>query len=65
MKIGVFTKGIDGHSLNAAGYFKEELESRGIFIDINDPESINSVKKLAKDLRQESKTYTLNVRVAI
>jgi len=65
MKIGVFTKGIDGHSLNAVGYFKEELESRGIFIDMNDPESINSVKKLAKDLRQESKTYTLNVRVTI
>jgi len=61
MKIGVFTKGIDGHSLNAAGYFKEELESRGIFIDMNDPESINSVKKLAKDLRQESKTYTFGM----
>jgi len=61
MKIGVFTKGIDGHSLNAAGYFREELESRGIFIDMNDPESINSVKKLAKDLRQESKTYTFGM----
>jgi len=61
MKIGVFTKGIDGHSLNAAGYFREELESRGIFIDMNDPESINSVKELAKDLRQESKTYTFGM----
>jgi len=59
--MGVFTKGIDGHSLNAAGYFKEELEERNIFIDMNDPESINSVKKLASDLRQDSKSYTFGM----
>jgi len=61
MKMGVFTKGIDGHSLNAYGYFKEEFDKRGITIDTNDPNSINSIKKLAPDLRQESKTYTFGM----
>jgi DNA polymerase-1 len=61
MKIGVFTKGIDGHSLNASGYFEEELKERDIVIDKNDPESINSIKKLAPDLRQASKSYTFGL----
>ena len=51
-------KGIDGHSLNAYGYFKEEFEARGLEFDITDPSSINKVKDLAPDLRQDGKPYT-------
>jgi len=34
------------------------LEARNIFIDIENTESVNSIKKLAPDLRQESKPPT-------
>ena len=57
-KIRIFTEGIDGHSLAACYYFKDELERRGIEIDLNDPESVNSIKKLAPDLRQQGKAVT-------
>jgi len=57
-KIRIFKEGIDGHSLNTSVYFKEELEERGIFIDQDSVESINSIKTLAKDLRQSSKAVT-------
>ena len=57
-KIRIFTEGIDGHSLAACYYFKEELKRRNIEIDLNDPDSINSIKTLAPDLRQQGKAVT-------
>ena len=54
-------KGIDGHSLNAYGYFKDEFEKRGLKYDVTDPDSINKLKDEAKDLRQESKSYTFGL----
>lgn len=57
-KIAEYTRHIDGHCFRAAAYFKEEIEERGIFIDMNDVASINSIKEKAKDLRQESKAPT-------
>ncbi|MCI4435724.1 MAG: hypothetical protein JHC33_02790, partial [Ignisphaera sp.] len=51
-----FTKGVDGHSMRAAAFFKEELEERGLFIDMEDPESINRVKDEAGDIRGWSKS---------
>jgi len=61
----VFTDGIDGHCLNAYGYFKDKLEDRGIFIDINSAASINRIKKEAEDLRSDGKSVTLNEGVAV
>jgi len=60
-KVNIFTKGIDAHSINAYGYFKEEFDKRGLVYDVNDPESINKIKKEAKDLRQNSKSYTFAI----
>lgn len=57
-KLNTFLKGIDGHCLNAAGYFKDELKERGLSYDITDPNSINKMKKEAPDLRQNGKPYT-------
>ena len=57
-KLRVFQEHIDGHCLNASAYFKKELEERGIEIDMDDPESINSLKDLAPDLRQKGKRVT-------
>lgn len=57
-KLNIFLKGIDGHSLNAYGYFKDEFKARGLEYDITDPDSINRVKKEAGDLRQGGKSYT-------
>lgn len=48
-------QGFDGHSLRAAAFFKQELEERGIFIDIEDAVSVNRIKKEAADLRQNAK----------
>jgi DNA polymerase-1 len=45
-KLKVYTDGFDGHSLRAAYYFQEDLEAEGIFIDLNDPKSVNQLKKL-------------------
>lgn len=66
-KINVFKEGLDGHSLNACGYFPEEVEKLiGKFettleqvkafmslVDKND--------KTAKDLRQNSKPHTFKL----
>ena len=60
-KLRVFTDGIDGHSLNAAYYFKDELLNRGIVIDENDKDSINSIKSLAGDLRGDGKSVTFGL----
>ena len=60
-KLRVFTDGIDGHCLNASSYFKDELEERGIFVDLEDVGSINSLKKLAPDLRQAGKSVTFGI----
>lgn len=60
-KLKVYIDGYDGHCLRAAYYFKEDLEKEGIFIDMNDPKSVNSLKKMGKDghwTRQESKGPT-------
>lgn len=54
-KLKEFTDGFDGHCLRCAYFFPDELKERGIDIDITDPESVNSIKKLAPDLRQDSK----------
>ncbi len=61
-KIRVFTEGVDGHSLNAAAYFQDELKDRGIEIDMNSPNSINKIKSEAKDLRQRGKSVTFGFR---
>lgn len=52
------TKGFDGHALRAAYYFKEELESEGIFIDLKSPDSVNRLKAEDHPLRQDSKPGT-------
>lgn len=52
-KLKVYTDGYDGHSLRAFFYYREALP------DIEDTvESINSIKTLHEDLRQESKSPT-------
>jgi len=54
-KLAEFQFGYDGHCLRCAYFFKQELEDRGIIIDLESVESVNSIKKLAPDLRQDSK----------
>lgn len=44
-KLDVYIKGFDGHALRAAYYFKEDLEKEGIYIDMADPKSVNTLKK--------------------
>lgn len=53
-KLDVYIKGFDGHCLRAAYYFRDQLTQ----IDVTDPKSVNSIKKSAPELRQESKTPT-------
>ena len=53
-KIRVYTDGFDGHALRACVYFADQLPG----IDINDPESVNQLKKDDHPLRQESKAPT-------
>ncbi len=60
-KYKVFAEGFDGHSFNTASYFREDLEARGMFIDMDDKESVNSIQKEAKDLRQDSKAITFGL----
>lgn len=57
-KLAVYERGFDGHCLRAAYYFQEDLLARGIRIALDDPASVNSIKKLAPDLRQDSKGPT-------
>ena len=51
MKKKPFTKNIDGHCLNAYGYFKDQMQ--GITED-----NLNDIKDAYPDLRQESKAPT-------
>ena len=52
-KLAVYTQNYDGHCLRAFSYFKDEMP------DIEDTvASINSIKKLYPDWRQESKAPT-------
>lgn len=53
-KLKVYTDGYDGHSLRAYSYFSEQMTG----IDPTSVESINSIEKLYKPLRQESKAPT-------
>ncbi len=48
------TQGFDGHCLRAAYYYADELSH----INLDDPKSVNSIKKLFPNLRQESKSPT-------
>lgn len=57
-KLLVYEKGFDGHALRAAAYFKDALETEGVFIDMADPKSVNQLKKNNHPLRQESKAPT-------
>ena len=53
-KIKVYTDGYDGHCLRAFGYFGDQMPD----IDPQSVKSINSIKKIYPDLRDESKTPT-------
>lgn len=53
-KLNVYLKGFDGHCLRAAYYFREELPH----IDLDDPKSVNTIKKAYPHLRQDSKAPT-------
>jgi DNA polymerase-1 len=53
-KLKVYTDGYDGHSLRAHAYFGDQMPD----IDPNSVESINSIQKKYKELRQDSKTPT-------
>lgn len=53
-KLKVYTDGYDGHCLRAYGYFGNQMPD----IDPNSVESINSIEKLYKALRQDSKAPT-------
>ncbi len=63
-KLDVYLKGFDGHCLRAAYYFQEQLIAEGLNINLSDPKSVNSLKKMpqygGKDhpFRQESKAPT-------
>lgn len=53
-KLKVYTDGYDGHCLRAYAYFGEAMPD----IDPNSVESINSIEKLYKPFRQDSKAPT-------
>lgn len=53
-KLNVYLKGFDGHCLRAVYYYRDQL----MHIDIDDPKSVNSIKKTHPELRQASKTPT-------
>lgn len=53
-KLNVYIKGFDGHCLRAAYYFRDQLPH----IDLNDPHSVNQIKKSHPELRQDSKAPT-------
>ena len=48
------TPGFDGHCLRAAYYFRDELSH----VDMDNPSSVNSIKKSHPHLRQDSKAPT-------
>jgi len=53
-KLAVYERGFDGHCLRAAYYFRDKCPE----IDLNDPASVNTIKKKYEDLRQDSKGPT-------
>jgi DNA polymerase-1 len=53
-KLAVYERGFDGHSLRAAYYFRDQCPE----IDLNDPVSVNTIKKKYPELRQDSKAPT-------
>lgn len=53
-KLKVYEDGFCGHCLRAANYYRDQLPH----IDLDDPKSVNSIKKEYPDLRQESKVPT-------
>lgn len=53
-KLAVYERGFDGHCLRAAYYFRDSCPE----IDLEDPISVNSIKKLYPALRQDSKGPT-------
>ena len=53
-KLAVYERGFDGHSLRAAYYFRDQCPE----IDLDDPVSVNSIKKNYPTLRQDSKGPT-------
>lgn len=57
-KLKVYEQGFDGHALRAAFYFKDQLEAEGIFIDLDDPKSVNQLKVTEHWSRQDSKAPT-------
>ena len=54
MKLKVYTDGFDGHCLRALAYFGDEMPD----IDPGDVDSVNSIAKRYKTLRQKSKAPT-------
>lgn len=59
MKLKVYTDGYDGHCLRAFYYFPERLP--GIMETV---ESINSIKKVFPEVRQDSKAPTFALTVS-
>lgn len=53
-KLAVYERGFDGHCLRAAYYFRDQL----IHIDLDDPDSVNSIKNTHPTLRQKAKNPT-------
>jgi DNA polymerase-1 len=53
-KLKVYELGFDGHCLRAAYYFRDQVPH----IDLDDPKSVNTMKKSHPELRQESKAPT-------
>jgi len=53
-KLNVYIKGFDGHCLRAAYYFRDQLPH----IALDDPKSVNTIKKTHPELRQDSKAPT-------
>ena len=53
-KLAVYEKGFDGHCLRAAYYFRDQCPE----IDLDDPASVNTIKKKYANLRQDSKAPT-------
>lgn len=53
-KLDVYLKGFDGHCLRAAYYFRDQCPD----IVLEDPKSVNTIKKVFPQLRQDSKSPT-------
>lgn len=53
-KLKVYEQGFDGHCLRAAYYFRDQVPH----INLDDPKSVNALKKTHPELRQESKAPT-------